>query len=685
MSNQQAADDIILSGITLKAANRDVILSTKRVRYAQKQLAQLNKLAALKRQADEVQQQLNHNRAARASQPATISSMEDIKNGQQLIFDAVFQQARSKMLAFQQGRLSKKLGKKGVNTAQLDEATQQQSKRLNWEQMLLGANKSIQNDQRQRSRAQVFVNQDRRQGRIDALGKFTEPAAAVSNTLFSGGKQLFTPGVQFEQQLSALQAQLGLAQNDPHLQALQQQASQRQNGADTPADIQQAQAALANSGYDANAVLAAAPAALRLAKASGSSIDEAVKALTGVQQAFKLPVDQANNIADVMAKASNSYALPLTDLNKQLVSAAPDALSRGTGLEQTAAQLAPAGKQLGNVAGAAQAIVTVRGDNLDGDIQKLFASWDRIRIDLFGGQNSALRELTQTATKWLDTLQQWVTNNPELTATLITVAGAIAVLLGGLAGIGTFIVPALSAINMLMSGAALLGGIFSGVGSAIAAAFAALGLPIFAVIAAVIAGAAVIYKYWEPISAFIGGIIDGVLEALAPFKSLFEPIGEVFSFIIEKIKEFLTPVKMTQEGLNKISDVGRFMGKALAEALTDPLSLVKSVSGYVVGLLEKVGLLKKEAKQENSLPPPAAPVLEHDTPINAVRSPLTTYQPAITPGVAAMAGNRTVTNNVTIHTTPGMDREEIHNIYYKLNQEQQWESDRLSQSQFAHI
>ncbi|HDJ1438056.1 TPA: phage tail tape measure protein [Serratia rubidaea] len=685
MSNQQAADDIILSGITLKAANRDVILSTKRVHYAQKQLAQLKKLAALKRQADEVQQQLNHNRAARALLPAAISSIEDIQTAQQLNFDAALQRAHGKMLAFQQGRLNKKLGKKGVNTAQLDEATQQQSQHLNNARTSLGTNKAVQNRLQQQNRAQIFANQDRRQGRIDALGKFTEPAAAVSNTLFSGGKQLFTPGVQFEQQLSALQAQLGLAQNDPHLLALQQQASQRQNGADTPADIQQAQAALANSGYDANAVLAAAPAALRLAKASGSSIDEAVKALTGVQQAFKLPVDQANNIADVMAKASNSYALPLTDLNKQLLSAAPDALSRGTGLEQTAAQLAPAGKQLGNVAGAAQAIVTVRGDNLDGDIQKLFASWDRIRIDLFGGQNSALRELTQTATKWLDTLQQWVTNNPELTATLVTVAGAIAVLLGGLAGIGTFIVPALSAINMLMSGAALLGGIFSGVGSAIAAAFATLGLPIFAVIAAVVAGAAVIYKYWEPISAFIGGIVDGVLEALAPFKSLFEPIGEVFSFIIGKIKEFLTPVKMTQEGLNKISDVGRSMGKALAEALTYPLSLVKSVSGYVVGLLEKVGLLKKEEKQENNLPPPAAPALEHDTPINAVRSPLTTYQPAITPGVAATAGNRTVTNNVTIHTTPGMDREEIHNIYYQLNQKQQWESDRFSQSQFAHI
>ncbi|MFI8418501.1 phage tail tape measure protein [Serratia sp. NPDC078593] len=685
MSNQQDVDDIILSGFTLKAANRNVILSSKRVHYAQQQLAQLKRLAELKRQSDDVQQQLKQNQAARASLPASITSMEDIQTVQQLNFDDVIQRAHRKLLAIQKGQLSKKLEKKGFNTTQLDEAQQQQSRHLNNAQATLGTNRAEQSRLRQQHRTQIFANHDRRQGRINALGKFTEPAAAISDKLFTGGKQLLTPGMQFEKQLSALQAQLGLKQNDPHLLALQQQASQRQKSVNTPAEIQQAQTTLANNGYDAEAVLAATPAALNLAKASGSSIDDAVKALTEVQHAFRLPVDQASNIADVMAKASNNYALPLTDLNKRLLSAAPDALNQGASLEQTAAQLAPPGKTLGNVAGAAQGIVTVQGDNLDGDIQKLFASWDRIRIDLFGGQNTMLRELTQTATEWLDTLQQWISDNPDLTATLITVAGAVSVLLGGLASIGTFIVPALSAINMLMSGAALLGGIFTTVGSAIGAAFAALGLPIFAVIAAVVAGAALIYKYWEPISAFIGGIIDGVLEALAPFKSIFEPIGQIFSFVIGKIKEFLTPVKMTQEGLNKISDVAKSMGKILGEVLTYPLSLVKDASGYVVELLEKAGFMNKEKKQENNLPPSATSVSEHDTSIKTVSSPLTAYQPAMTPGATTSTSNKTVTNNVTIHTTPGMDREEIHQIYQQLNQQQQWDNDRLAQSQFANI
>ncbi|QNK31701.1 phage tail tape measure protein [Serratia sp. JUb9] len=684
MSNQQAVNDS-----TIKTANRNVILSTKQVHYAQRQLAQLKKLAALKRQTDDIQQQLNNNRAVRTSLPAAISSIEDIQTVQQLNFDDVLQRAHRKLLAFQKGQLSKKLEKKGFNTARLDEAQQQQSQHLNNAQASLGANKAEQSRLRQQHRAQIFANHDRRQGRIDALGKFTEPAAAISNQLFAGGKQLFTPGAQFEQQLSALQARLGLKQNDPHLLALQQQASQRQNGANTPADIQQAQAALANSGYDAEAVLAATPAALNLARASGSSIKDAVKALTGVQQAFKLPVDQANNIADVMAKASNSYALPLTDLNKQLLSAAPDALRRGTGLEQTAAQLAPADKQLGNVAGAAQAIVTVRGDNLDGDIQKLFASWDRIRINLFDGQNTALRALTQTATKWLDTLQQWVTNNPDLTATLITVAGAVSVLLGGLGSIGTFIVPALGAINMLMSGAALLGGIFTGVGSAIAAAFAALGLPIIAVIAAVVAGAAVIYKYWQPISAFIGGIIDGVLEALAPFKTLFEPIGQVFSFVVGKIKEFLTPVKMTQEGLDKVSAAGKKVGEVLTITLRSSIWVLQQVSGAVSKLLQSIGIIKKTPEQEAAIAPPTASTSEPENTNSQLSvsksSPLTAYQPALTPGAAVTANHRTVTNNVTIHTTPGMDREEIQNIYHQLNQQQQREQERVAQSQFANI
>lgn len=107
MSNQQAVNDS-----TIKTANRNVILSTKQVHYAQRQLAQLKKLAALKRQTDDIQQQLNNNRAVRTSLPAAISSIEDIQTVQQLNFDDVLQRAHRKLLAFQKGQLSKKLEKR---------------------------------------------------------------------------------------------------------------------------------------------------------------------------------------------------------------------------------------------------------------------------------------------------------------------------------------------------------------------------------------------------------------------------------------------------------------------------------------------------------------------------------------------------------------------------------------------
>jgi phage-related tail protein len=41
-----------------------------------------------------------------------------------------------------------------------------------------------------------------------------------------------------------------------------------------------------------------------------------------------------------------------------------------------------------------------------------------------------------------------------------------------------------------------------------------------AVVAAVVAGALLIRKYWEPISAFFGGVVEGLKAAFAPVAEL---------------------------------------------------------------------------------------------------------------------------------------------------------------------
>lgn len=47
-------------------------------------------------------------------------------------------------------------------------------------------------------------------------------------------------------------------------------------------------------------------------------------------------------------------------------------------------------------------------------------------------------------------------------------------------------------------------------------AIGAISWPVVAVVAAIVAGALLIRKYWEPVSAFFGGVVEGLKAAFAP-------------------------------------------------------------------------------------------------------------------------------------------------------------------------
>jgi hypothetical protein len=49
-----------------------------------------------------------------------------------------------------------------------------------------------------------------------------------------------------------------------------------------------------------------------------------------------------------------------------------------------------------------------------------------------------------------------------------------------------------------------------------------------AVGAAIVAGALLIRKYWEPISAFFSGVIEGIMSAFAPVGEMFAPLAPIF-------------------------------------------------------------------------------------------------------------------------------------------------------------
>ncbi|SQI32082.1 phage tail tape measure protein, TP901 family, core region [Serratia plymuthica] len=335
-------------------------LSKKR-RLEQKNYSQLTQLLKIKEAQSDIFQKLEEIKNTRNTLPKFLSSPEDIETTQQVNLNYVVQKARGAIASFQQNRLERQLQAKGIDTADLVGAQQQAKKKSDVTQSYINHHRSTGQKLRQQRRTEVLDDFQTRQNGIGKIRDVSSQGFGLANKAFDTGKKLLLPGIKFEQQMSGVQAQLGLDSGDQRLIALRQQATSRAAKGQSAQDVTQAQSALASAGYNPQDVLAAVPAALNLAKASGSSIDEAVKALSGIQQAFQLPADQAENIADVMAKASSSYQLSLSDLDKKMQAAAPAALKNGMGLEQTAAQLAPQGRSLGKVDGAAQAIVHRQG------------------------------------------------------------------------------------------------------------------------------------------------------------------------------------------------------------------------------------------------------------------------------------------------------------------------------------
>lgn len=252
--------------------------------------------------------------------------------------------------------------------------------------------------------------------------------------------------------------------------------------------------------------------------------------------------------------------------------------------------------------GKTEALVAVMQDNLGGDFKEFQSAYEAVGTDLFDQQDSSLRNLVQTATGYVLKLDKWIVNNKALAATLGKVAGGALLIIGALGVFGLVAGPVISGINLIVAAAGMLWTILGTVGGAIATVIGGLTLPIVAIGVAIVAGALLIRKYWEPISAFFAGVIEGLGVAFAPVKELFAPLQPVFDWLGDKLKmvwqwfkDLIQPVKSTQDTLNNCKDAGVMFGQAIANALTAPLQVFNKLREGVDWLLQKLGLIKDES------------------------------------------------------------------------------------------
>ncbi|HEY1843638.1 MAG TPA: phage tail tape measure protein [Buttiauxella sp.] len=260
--------------------------------------------------------------------------------------------------------------------------------------------------------------------------------------------------------------------------------------------------------------------------------------------------------------------------------------------------------EIKNSLGTTELIAKIQTDNLDGDLKNLQSAWEDVQIEVFEKEDSSLRKLTTSATEWLGTVGKWTKANPELTKTLFTVVTGALAFIGVIGGIGLIAWPVVAGVNAIIAAAGMLGTVFSVAGSAIMTVIGGLTWPIVAVGVAIVAGALLIRKYWQPISAFFGGVVEGLQEAFAPVSELFSPLKPVFEWLGQKLqdawqwfKNLIEPVKSSKESLDSCKNAGVAFGQAIAGAFRMAMAPFKALRDGIDWILDKLGLINQQSGQ----------------------------------------------------------------------------------------
>ncbi|WP_240355303.1 phage tail tape measure protein [Pectobacterium brasiliense] len=235
-----------------------------------------------------------------------------------------------------------------------------------------------------------------------------------------------------------------------------------------------------------------------------------------------------------------------------------------------------------------------------------------------------------------------------LTSVFGAVSNPLTIIRGAMSGFGRVLMWLFtSPLALLRTGITL-------VGSALGMLLSPVGLAV----AAIVGGALLIWKYWEPIQAFIGGVVEGFVAASAPIIAAFEPLQPVFTWIGDKIKalfgwfgDLLTPVKSTAAELDSAASMGKRFGEALASGLNIIMNPLESLKKGVSWLLEKLGLVDEKSKNlptaDSILPPEDAAALKvgvsrAPTPQgNDAKAIAARYNSVSTPDIAAGSANVT--------------------------------------------
>ncbi|EAN0852612.1 phage tail tape measure protein [Salmonella enterica] len=229
---------------------------------------------------------------------------------------------------------------------------------------------------------------------------------------------------------------------------------------------------------------------------------------------------------------------------------------------------------------------------------------------------SPLIAVMQDLHSLMDMVQRWVAANPGLAKSIMEVAAVLGVLLVALGGVmlaaGAILGPmALLKLSFVtLAGEegvmALVQSMFSlgGIMEVIGGVFSAISAPVLLIGAAMAGVALLIYKFWQPLSAFFSGFWSGFLEglqpvfdALKPFFAILEAVWGVVVKVWDWIVKLVSPVQSAAGELDKCTSAGKAFGEVLGAAISGLLWPIEQVAKGIGWILDKLNLVPDAVKK----------------------------------------------------------------------------------------
>lgn len=595
---------------------KDLADTKAKVRDLEKQSGQIDGYRTLGKQigatrAELTQAQQTAQRMARelaATSNPTKAMTRDLEKAKGAVRDLT---NKEREMVSRHGAMKTAMQQAGINTKQLSQHQRQLKTDLaaTTAQLEQQRSKLTQVAAQQKRLARVKANYDKTMAMRGTIAGYGAAGMATGAAGLYKINSIASVGLDFDAQMSKVQALTRLQKGSAELAMLRQQA--RDLGASTSftaMDAAQAQGFLAMSGFNPKQIQAAMPDMLDLAKASGVGLDQTADIASNILSAFKMEAAQMGRVSDTLALTMTTSNVDLNMLAETMKYMGPIANKAGMSLEEAAAaagllgnigiqgsnsgtalramlnrlagptskadklmkslgvttkdasgnmlnivdimaQVAKQTEKMGNAdqlaafkeifgeeaasgmaeligqagaggfakyaamirqqsKGVAKEMAAVMGDNARGDLDNMTSAWEDLNIQLLETQNGPLRGLIQQVTNMTQAAGVWMRANPELTATITKVAAIIAVTAavgGGLLLVLAGLLGPIAALKMGFGMMLTMGGPLLTLLKWLTMGFVKLGLAILttpigwiiAGIAAIAAGAYLIYKNWD--------------------------------------------------------------------------------------------------------------------------------------------------------------------------------------------